>query len=183
MGEARRHMHRIGQPNDVRFLTFSCYRRLPLFRNDSIKSAFADRLALARETTGVRLIAWVVMPEHVHLLLMPRRHTKTITAYLRFLKRPFAQAVVSRWLELNARVLDRLIDARGATRFWQQGGGYDRVMRSEDDVREKIAYINSNPVRRGLVTRPEDWKWSSAKWYAGLREDVMPMDRIRSDQR
>lgn len=183
MDEVRRHMHRVGQPNDVRFLTFSCYRRLPLFQNNSIKAAFADRLALARESTGIRLIAWVVMPEHVHLLVMPLGHGKSVTQYLRFLKRPFAQMVVSRWRDLQARVLDQLIDKQGATRFWQQGGGYDRVMRSEDDVREKIAYINSNPVRRGLVEHAEDWRWSSARWYAGHREGEMPMDWIRSDQR
>ena len=55
----------------VRFLTFSCYRGLPLFKNDAIKDRFVEALAEAREASGFRLCGYMVMPEHVHLLLQP----------------------------------------------------------------------------------------------------------------
>jgi putative transposase len=54
-------------------------------------------------------------------------------------------------------------------RFWQPGGGYDRNITSIEALRAMIDYIHANPVRRGLVARPEDWEWSSARWYRGLR--------------
>ena len=54
------------------------------------------------------------------------------------------------------------------SRFWMRGGGYDRNLRSLDDVREKIRYIHANPVRRNLVDKVEDWKWSSYRaWQSG----------------
>lgn len=61
-------------------------------------------------------------------------------------------------------------------RFWQAGGGYDRNVGDESTLRTMIDYIHQNPVRRGLVDRPEDWIWSSARWYAGLDPVVLEMD-------
>jgi putative transposase len=62
-------------------------------------------------------------------------------------------------------------------RFWQAGGGYDRNACEPSTVLAMSEYIHANPVRRGLVSRPEDWKWSSAAWVEGknsLRPD--PID-------
>jgi putative transposase len=61
-------------------------------------------------------------------------------------------------------------------RFWQPGGGYDRNITSIEALRAMIDYIHANPVRRGLVARAEDWEWSSARWYAGLRPVKVEMD-------
>ncbi len=167
LARSRRHMHRVGEPNQVRCLTFSCFGRLPLFSNDSIKLEFVDSLKAARAQTRVRLIAWVVMPEHVHLLVQPHSHSESITRFLMRLKRPFCQAVIARWRAARSAILDQLRDWDGATRFWLQGGGYDRLLRSGDDVVEKAGYIHSNPARQGLVEDPLEWPWSSARWYAG----------------
>jgi putative transposase len=61
--------------------------------------------------------------------------------------------------------------------FWQPGGGYDRNITSTEALRAMIDYIHANPVRRGLVARAEEWEWSSARWYAGLRPVKLEMDR------
>jgi putative transposase len=106
------------------------------------------------------------MPNHVHLLIRPDLATTTVPQFLSRLKRPFAQTVLSRWQRLDAPVLDRLVDSRGQRRFWQRGGGYDRNIFSDDEVIEKIEYIESNPVRAGIVRRPREYKWSSAHTVA-----------------
>jgi prepilin-type processing-associated H-X9-DG protein len=62
-------------------------------------------------------------------------------------------------------------------RFWQPGGGYDRNITSSAVLRAVIDYLHANPVRRGLVARAEDWEWSSARWYAGLRPVKLEMDK------
>ena len=64
-------------------------------------------------------------------------------------------------------MLGELVGPHGKPIFWQRGGGHDRNLRSDDDMREKIAYIHMNPVRRGLVEKPTDWDWSSACDYEG----------------
>ncbi|MGP1308636.1 MAG: REP-associated tyrosine transposase [Phycisphaerales bacterium] len=158
----RRHLRRFEHPNHARFLTFSCFKRLPLFQNDSIKDVFVERLMRVSEQNNAELHAWVVMPNHVHLLLRPNLATTTVPQFLSRLKRPFAQTVLSRWQHLDAPVLDRLIDSRGQRRFWQRGGGYDRNIFSNEELIEKIEYIENNPVRAGLARTPSAYMWSSA---------------------
>ncbi|TLD41748.1 MAG: hypothetical protein JETT_1973 [Candidatus Jettenia ecosi] len=62
--------------------------------------------------------------------------------------------------------------------FWQAGPGYDRNIASKDDLFEKIHYMHRNSVRRGLILNPQEWKWSSAGWYAGEREVVLAVDKM-----
>ncbi len=164
-------------PGEARYLTCSCFHRLPLFDNDRIKDAFTEQLTLTRQRLAFDLLAWVIMPEHFHLLVLPRE-SLTISHLLSALKRPFATQVLRRWRELDAPILTRLLDRSGQLRFWQQGGGYDRNIVSTDELEEKINYIHNNPVRRGLVSKTTDWKWSSARWYEGDHTSGPPVDPI-----
>lgn len=174
----RRHRVRIEHPNHVRFLTFSCQDRLPLLRNDAIKGLFVEHVARARVKHGFHLIAWVVMPEHAHLLLWPHLPRSPVPLILRSLKQGFAQEVLARWQRLNAPVLKGLRGSDGRLHYWLPGGGHDRNIFSDDELAEKLDYIHNNPVTRGLARRPEDWKWSSARWYRGMREGALPMDPV-----
>jgi putative transposase len=168
---------RIENPNHARFLTFSCYHRLPLFSNDAIKDAFADQLRRTRSRHEFNLYAWVLMPEHIHLLI--RCHAEaTARDVLGTLKTGFAKRVIARWRELDAPVLDRIKDQDGQLRFWQRGGGYDRNLMMGRELLGKFDYIHSNPVRRGLVDRPEDWAWSSARWWSGQRNGEIGCDAL-----
>lgn len=107
--------------------------------------------------------AWVVMPEHVHLLIIPSLGAE-VPKVLRAIKEPFAREVIKRWRDSNHVRLQHATDSRGVVRFWQRGGGYDRNITGGDEYNEKIVYIHENPVRRGLVREPEEWRWSSAGW-------------------
>lgn len=113
------------------------------------------------------------MPEHVHLVMatdepMPMRRV------LAQLKGGCALVVLKRWRELNAPVLDRITDANGRSHFWQTGGGYDRTVYPDGELVEKIDYIHMNPVRRGLVARPGEYRWSSLGWTRAAGGDVAP---------
>lgn len=177
MASFRRKLKRFEGLGDARYLTCSCYRRLPLFNNDDIKDAFVEHLAHVQHVLSFELFAWVIMPEHFHLLLRPRMTGgQTVTQILRRLKSPFARRVIARWRELDAAVLARITtDATGAVRFWQTGGGYDRNIHSDEEFIEKIEYIHANPVRRGLVVRPADYRWSSALNIAGATDGSRPV--------
>ena len=78
----------------------------------------------------------------------------------------------------GARLLEALTvrerPGKTAFRFWQEGAGYDRNLRSPAAVAAAIAYLHANPVRRGLVTRPTDWFWSSARRFADDGEPRSP---------
>jgi putative transposase len=61
-------------------------------------------------------------------------------------------------------------------RFWQRGGGYDRNVVEPVTAHYQAEYMHNNPVRRGLCAKPEDWRWSSAADYAGLRVGPLTID-------
>ena len=161
----------------VRYLTFSCYQQLPLLGRRDWRDVFARHLAAARERCGFRLLAWVVMPEHVHLILVPGAEVP-VPRILCVIKQPIAQRAIRRWREADAAVLDKITLPDGRCRFWQAGGGFDRNVRDTKELGREIVYIHNNPVRRGLVEAPTDWAWSSARWYAGQREGQVAVDPV-----
>jgi putative transposase len=118
----RKRMRRRDIAGGTRFVTFSCQRRLALLGNPSIRDLFLRQLAVARREHGFELFAWVVMPEHVHLLLRPRGDGLLDEA-LRSLKTSVARLVVGRWREIDAPILERMRTRRGLVRYWQKGAG------------------------------------------------------------
>jgi putative transposase len=117
------------------------------------------------------------MPEHVHLLLWPRLPESPVPALLQTLKQSVSQTVLPHWTKLNAPILPRLRDSYGL-HFWQRGGGHDRNIIVAKEFYEKLRYIHMNPVHRGLVARAKDYPWSSARWYAGERENTLKIDEV-----
>jgi putative transposase len=162
----RKNMKRREIPRGIRFVTFSCERRLPLLGHRAIRDVFAAALAEAKQKFEFSLFAWVVMPENVHLLLLPRGEFP-LDRILGCVKKSVAQRVIARWKALQAPVLSAIARPDGSPRFWQKGGGFDRNVRDKQEFVKEIRYIHRNPVTRGLVERPEDWRWSSARWWMG----------------
>ncbi len=160
----RKRMKRREGGGDARFITFSCEQRLPLLGNPAIRDLFVRSLAACRARFGFELFAWVVMPEHVHLIVRPRKSDLFARALL-FLKLSVAQRVIARWRELGAPILSKITRPDGSPRFWQKGGGFDRNIRHEGEFAREVRYVHRNPVERGLVERPGDWAWSSARWW------------------
>lgn len=170
----RKRLQRIEEPGTARFLTFSCFHRIPLFNNDGIKSEFVSRFNDVSLQLNVDVLAWVIMPEHVHLVVFAEM--MTMDRFLKRLKGPFSHFVIRRWKQLNSSILDRVV-ARDGHRFLQAGGGYDRNVIG-DELLEKIRYCHANPVERGLVKSSIDWPWSSARRYENRDDAIGPMIRF-----
>jgi putative transposase len=101
--------------------------------------------------------AYVVMPEHVHVLLSePERRLLSVAV------QALKQSVARRQSRIPAP-------------FWQ-ARYYDRNIRSAEEFQEKLQYIHRNPVTRGLVARPEDWSWSSFRHHATGEERVVEVE-------
>jgi putative transposase len=145
----------------------------------SIPRARPDALDEAHRKLAYPLWAYVVMPEHVHVIVYPGDAPQQMSAFLKTLKEPVARKAIRYLKDHRSAWLARVTVLEGPRvryRFWQPGGGYDRNITSIEAVRAMIDYIHANPVRRGLVARAEDWEWSSARWYAGLRPVRLEMD-------
>jgi len=170
---------RYNEPNQPRELTFSCYRGFPYLARDRTREWFREALENARTEFGFQLWAYVVMPEHIHLLLNPGATPERMSRFLQAVKESVARQAIRHLKAKAPEWLARITVREGARlrhRFWQPGGGYDRNVRGIAALRAMIDYIHANPVRRGLVAKPEDWEWSSARWFAGIRPVKIEMD-------
>ena len=129
---------------------------------------------------GFELWAFVIMPEHVHLVLLPHEGT-LVEDIFTSIKTPVSRRAVA-WVKRRApSFLDKLVDiqpsGKVSHRFWQRGGGYDRNLWSAEQVHQKIEYVHQNPVRQGLVEQPDQWRWSSfLAWENGV-DDPIRIDR------
>jgi putative transposase len=120
-----------------------------------------------RERYGFKLHAWVIMPEHVHLLIFPMGNAE-ISKILMALKRPVSTRVLRYWRDNGVEP---------PLSFWQPGGGHDRNIFSCEEFEEKVKYIHQNPVTRGLVQCPEEWEWSSYRAWKNLETAWATIDR------
>ena len=167
-------------PGDARFLTFSCYQRLPLLSKDRTRIWLVQAISSSRVEYAFDLWAWVIMPEHVHLLLFPGPPFHKMDRILSAIKQPVGSKAIGYLKRKDPDFLQRLtVKNRGRTyhRFWQAGPGRDHNLYEPATVHAAIEYIHQNPVRRGLVARAEDWPWSSARDWAGLEPVYLPVDR------
>lgn len=178
----RKAMRRYEIPGGVRFITFSCEQRLPLLKKPEIAHIFQDALARARERLRYQLYAWVVMPEHIHLLVRPPEGVP-LGRVLKWVKLSTAQRVIARWRDLDAPILARITREDDKPRFWQKGGGFDRNVRDLAEFQRHVRYIHRNPVERGLVQKPEEWRFSSMRWWMGIRDGELPCDPPPGDPR
>ena len=152
-------------------LTFCCFHRLPLLSADRTRLWLLDALDRARDRWHFELWAYVIMPEHVHLLVCPQDADYRISHILKAVKQPVARSAIRFLREQRSPYLRNLEVRRNGKvehRFWQEGGGYDRNIHDERTAWTNVEYIHANPVRRGLAECPTDWAWSSARSYAGL---------------
>ena len=179
-------LRRYDEHGHVHFLTISCYRRLQFFRHDSVKRVFVDGMALTRAKLGIRWIGYVIMPEHVHLLVLPMpvgaEVPVPISAVLQHLKqyvgRHGKEALRSIWREtrsLGSPPLDKWALGTGAKPFWKTRA-YDFNVTTEQAFHAKLDYVHKNPITRGLVLRAEQWRWSSYRYYEFDEDSVIAMD-------
>ncbi len=140
-----------------------------------------DAIEDARVEWDFDLWAYVFMPEHVHLIVHPRDTSYDIADIRKAIKTPVGRKGI-RFIEEHApEWLPRITRKRGLKTerlFWQSGGGYDRNVVEPQTLMKMIDYIHLNPVRRGLVEKAVDWKWSSAAWNLNMGEVPMVPDLI-----
>jgi putative transposase len=137
--------------------------------NDDDFEVLARVIEARRQEHGFLLTAWVFLPDHWHAILAPR-YPKSLSLVMESIK-------VSSTRQINVRQRQR-------GRLWQ-GRFFDRALRTVKEYHDTAEYIHLNPVQRGLVKRPGDWKWSSVHEHAlqGVahtwRGPRLRIDRVR----
>jgi putative transposase len=151
-------LKRFQREGDDHFVTFSCYRREPYLAASTSKDIFLDSLELIRRRYNFEVLGYVVMPEHVHLLVSEPLGCEIA----------LSKALQSLKVSVSKRLSQRP--------FWQTRY-YDFNVFTHNKRVEKLRYMHRNPVTRGLVERPEDWCWSSFRHY--LYDEPTPVQITR----
>ncbi len=153
----------------VVFVTTATFRHLPVFSEDAHCKILMDSLVFLRDKYGFKIIAYVVMPSHVHLVLcLP--HGDRLSDIMRDFKK-FTCFAIRKRLELDGRQneLEKLREnaadnVRQVFKLWQDRFD-DLMITQHDTLMTKINYIHGNPVKSGLASEPNAWKYSSARNY------------------
>jgi len=140
-------LNRYQQTQLPHFITFSCARHQPILGTEAARDTLSELLERTRELYVFDVLGYVIMPDHVHLLVTEPEE-KPLSVAIQILKQRFSKT----------RTEDHVWEPRY----------YDFNIRTEKKRIEKLRYIHRNPVRRELVDKPEDWRWSSFRDYAGL---------------
>jgi putative transposase len=156
-----RHFDNLGT---ARFVTFSSYRRKRYLLEPGTPELVIAHLKQVGKKYLIKYWGYVIMPEHVHLVLLPPDGVK-----LGLVIREFKSKMAREYFSARASGIN------GLRIFWQKRC-YDHNCRSVETVREKIIYCHNNPVNRGLVAEPGEYKWSSYNWYQGKRDVPFAMD-------
>jgi REP-associated tyrosine transposase len=165
----RKQIEHFHEPGHLHEFTFSRYKQRPLLSNDDWREKLARSLDNAGREEQFDLVDFVLMPEHVHLLVYPKVQEPPIGRYLARVKQPFSKQIKEMLVEQHSPLLAELTvqERPGKTcfRFWQEGPGFDRNIFSIEAIQAAIDYIHMNPVRRNLCEKATDWRWSSARYY------------------
>jgi REP element-mobilizing transposase RayT len=138
---------RFSEPERIYLLTSTVHERQPIFADVALGRLLVAELRSAQNDALVESLAWVVMPDHLHWLLV--------------LKRGSVSELMRRVKGRSARRINSTLKCRG--RVWQDGY-HDRAVRREEDVLPLARYIVANPLRAGLVARVGDYPLWDAVW-------------------
>jgi putative transposase len=142
-------LHRTYGAHRLHFITTSCYRRLPFLRTARSRDTLLTILEQTRERYRFVVVGYVVIPEHIHLLLT-EPEVGTPSTVMQVLKQRTARALLPKRKRRNP--------------FWQ-ARSYDFNVCTTKKRVKKLRYMHRNPVKRGLVETPEQWRWSSYRFY------------------
>jgi putative transposase len=158
----RRHLKRYYDAGTYIFITCGCYRRQPLLGTPRRRDLLLTVLEQVRRRYQFVVAGYVVMPEHIHLLISEPLE-KTPSTVMQALKLGFARRVLAQERRQRNPAQAVLFD-RAPQHIWQKRF-YDFNVWTEPKRIEKLRYMHRNPVKRGLAASPELWRWSSFRAY------------------
>lgn len=172
-------LHHFDDLQTARAVNFTCYHRYPLLTDRKTILIFLNEIAKVREKYSFGLLGYVVMPTHVHLVLLPPDGIRVGTL-IGEIKSRSARRILYLWrTERNPFLRKLRIKRRGEETFvFWQARCYDHNCRTIEAVREIINYCHMNPVKAGFVSSAHEWKWSSYRWYYGYNDIAIEIDSI-----
>lgn len=159
--------------NTFHYVTTVTYNRVKIFDDETACQIFINGLVELRRIHPIKLIGYVIMPDHVHLILNPLECD--ISLIMRKLKGKSAKLILD-YLRDQNQPLDSLeLNIQDRTAVWLKD--FSSIdLSSHKFIRQKLGYIHMNPVRAGFCDHPAKWKWSSYRAYLPHKPDEVPIE-------
>jgi REP element-mobilizing transposase RayT len=169
-------MFQISRTTPAYYLTSVCHDRLPIFRTPSIAQIACDALAEARRSAGFLLFAYVLMPDHIHIIT---DRSRTITDTLRFTNGIIARRVINYlkendYIESLNKLRIQTRDRKHKYALFQHHPNAFEIYR-DDTMMQKVNYVHMNPVRAEFVEHPNDYQFSSARQWNRKSLETEPL--------
>ena len=172
--------YRITADAAVYYVTYSIVEWLPVFVSEDVCRIVTDSLNFCHQNKGLRINAMVIMPTHLHAIVFhkdfrPEPLEGALTDFRKFTGRSLSDYCLHATPLCFRETLQENATPDRKRRLWQPSR-HPVALLSEKFWRQKLDYLHENPVRKGLVRRARDWRFSSAAWYVSdTREpcDVM----------
>lgn len=159
------------------YFTSVTHNRLPIFGTDKLKQILCNALNEARKSSGILYFAYAVMPDHLHIITDSKRKTSDS---LRYINGVTAKHILDHLKEnqiISSLEKLRQFKKKDGSQYsvWEHHSDKFLVT-SESMFMQKVHYIHNNPVKDGLVEKPEDYLYSSARIWKGIPLDVEPLE-------
>ncbi|HSN95445.1 MAG TPA: hypothetical protein VLR89_10350 [Anaerolineaceae bacterium] len=170
----------------VYFVTFTVIDWLPVFINPEPTQIIVDSLLYCTREKGLRINAYVMMPNHLHMIVFDAKFAndrleQTLVDFRKFTGRKLADYIENNLPDSLARVIRNTELADRERQVWQPGWHAEGLI-NENFWKQKMDYIHNNPVRKGYVRLPEEWRYSSAGyWLNGIEGDI-PIVPVQSEE-
>jgi putative transposase len=171
--------YQIDKQDGTYFITSTVVEWVDLFIRDKYKQLIADSLNYCTKEFGLEIFSYVIMTSHLHMICRAREKnlSKLIGSFKKYTLSELIRAVKCS-AESRREWMLKIFAAAGEAnirnskyQIWQQNSHAEEVY-SRKFTLSKIKYIHNNPVEEGIVVRPEDYLYSSAKDYAGMKSPV-----------
>jgi len=170
------------------FMTFTVVGWIDLFTRKECAQILIDSFSYCQENKGLTLYAYVIMGSHVHILASAAYESKGMSAIVRDFKTFTSKKIIEwimdnqkesrrAWLDIIFKYYGKYNPNNNTYQVWQQ---HNRPMLcvTPEFTLQKLNYIHNNPVKSGIVDRPEDYRFSSARNYLGSDDVILKVQLI-----
>ncbi|WP_069130020.1 REP-associated tyrosine transposase [Rhodohalobacter halophilus] len=173
MGRSR---YRVYDPSYPYFITSSVVNGYPIFSNPLAAQVILNALNFIQKKRDATVYAYVIMENHIHVVLQHDQLPKQVQEFKSWTARSIIDLFSENGHTFQLFKLRKAKNPRHSDsvhQIWQEGY-YPKKIFGDEMMIQKIEYIHNNPVKRGFVDRPEDWRYSSMRNYLGM-ESLIPV--------
>ncbi len=173
-----RSRYKFVEEDGIYFLTSTILEWFPVFTSESYFQIIINSLKFCLENKQLKLHAYVIMDNHIHLIVSGNTLSETLKSFKMFTAKEIIQQLKTdrkTWMLNQFEYFKQKTKMNSIHQIWQEGL-HPQLVNSEDIFIQKANYLHENPVRRGYVLQPENWKYSSAGYYISSEVGKIEID-------